>query len=157
MKHIRTFQIFVVVSTLSYIVWFYFPYISERLANPLYLEIERGVRQYAGLGALLPVHHPLYSGTWFGLWLVASLGLFFFQNWARHLFLTLYVLCIVLVPFSGFSGQGALESFLGELTTVLDGAILAMAYLSPLADGFKHVPNSALNRTRGKRRRAPVS
>lgn len=157
MKHLRIFQVFVVVSILSYISWFFFPYISERFANPLYLEIEDGLRQYAGLGALLPVHHPLYFGTWFGLWLIASLGLFFFQNWARHLFLALYVLSTVLILFSGFSGQGAWENVLSQLTTVMDGAILAMAYLSPLSEAFKHTPNSALNRTRGKRRRAPVS
>ncbi len=157
MKQIRLFQVFVIASTFSYVVWFFFPYISGRLANPLYLEIEQQVGQYAGLGALLPVHHPFYYGTWFSLWLIASLGLFFFQNWARHLFLFLYVLGTLLTLVSGFSAQGPMENFFGGISTVLDGAILAMAYLSPLADGFRTTPGSALNRTHGKRRRAPAS
>ena len=148
MKHIRIFQVFVILATVSYVAWFFFPYISEHFANTLYRDIENRLGQYDGFGAVLPVHHPLYYGTWFGSWLVASLGLIFFQNWARHFFLFLYVLGIALTPLGGFSVQGPLENVFGQMTAVLDGAILAMAYLSPLADGFKTAPNSALNRTR---------
>ncbi len=146
MGQIRLFQIFVVTATVSYVVWFFFPYISAGLANPLYLEIEQRAGEYAGFGALLPVHHPLYYGTWLGLWLIASVGLFFFQNWARHLFLILYVVGTLLIPLSGFSAQGPMENFFGQIATVLDGAILALAYLSPLAQNFQNkAPNTAHN------------
>ncbi len=154
MRHVRIFQVFVVVSILSYSLWFFFPNLSQHFANELYRDIAFRLGEYNGFGALLPVHHPLYYGVWFGLWLIASIGLFFFQNWARYLFLCLYVLVIVLAPFSGFSVKGPLEGFFSELITVLDGAILAMAFLSPLAAGFAKSPIPPLNRTRADKARA---
>jgi hypothetical protein len=154
MKHIRLFQALVVVSTLSYSLWFFFPYIVQHLANDLYRDIASRLGQYDGYGAFLPVHHPLYYWPWFGFWLIASIGLFFFQNWAKNLFLFLNVLGLVLAPLGGFSVRGPLASLLAELTTVLDGAILALAYLSPLAAAFATSPNPPLNRTRADDARA---
>jgi hypothetical protein len=154
MRHIRLFQTLVVISTLSYVLWFFFPHISQWFANDLYRDVASRLGQYDGLGALLPIHHPLYYVPWFTFWLIASIGLFFFQNWARYLFLFLYVLSLALAPFSGFSVKGPLESFFGEITAVLDGAILAMAYLSPLSAAFTRSPNPPLNRTRADDARA---
>jgi hypothetical protein len=107
------------------------------LTNVLYQDIESALGQYNGFGAVLPVHQPLYYGTWFGLWLIASVALIFLQNWARYLFLWLYALDVVLLLFSGFTVQGPVENSLTQLIAVLDGAILAMAYFSPLAEYFK--------------------
>jgi len=154
MKQTRLFQTLVVVSTLSYVLWFFFPYLTPYFANDLYREIASRLGQYDGFGAILPVHHPLYYGPWFAFWLSASIGLFFFQNWARYLFLFLHVVGLVLVLVGGFSVRGPLENFFGALTAVLDGAILAMAYLSPLAAGFAKPPNPPLNRTRADDARA---
>lgn len=137
MNLVRTFRVFVILATASYVLWFFFPSLSQYLANSLYQEIEGALNQYSGFGAALPIHHPLYYGTWFGLWLITSAALIFFQNWARYLLLLLYVLDIVLLPFSGFTVQGPVENSLVQLTAVLDGAILAMAYFSPLAERFK--------------------
>jgi hypothetical protein len=150
MRQIRVFQILVVLSTLTYLSWFFFPNVLEYFANSTYLEIQYRLGRYNGFGAFLPVHHPLYYGTWFGLSLLASIGVFFFQNWGRHLLLSLYALGVLLSLLSGFSVQGPVENFLGQLTVVLDGAVLAMAYFSPLAKHFS--PNPAFNPDARKRR-----
>lgn len=134
---VRMFRVFVVLATAAYIFWFFFPYLSPFLANALYQEIQSTLGHYNGFGAALPVNHPLYYGTWFGLWLIASVSLMLFQNWARHLFLWLYAFAVVLMPFSGFTVQGPVENLLSQLIAVLDGAILAMAFFSPLAEHFR--------------------
>lgn len=133
MIRIRTFQILVVVATMCYVVWFFLPY------WPIYLtETEQRMTEVSGYGALLPVQHPIYYGTWFALWVVAAVGLMFIQNWARHLYLALSMLGLALVPFSGFIVQPPLDTLFSNANLLLDGVILGIAYLSPLADSFNN-------------------
>lgn len=132
MMRIRTFQILVIAATACYVVWFLLPY------WPFYLtETEQQMTEVSGYGAVLPVEHPLYYSTWFALWIIAGLGLVFLQNWARHLFLVLSLLGPALAPFSGFVVQPPLDGLFANASALLDGVILAVAYLSPLADSFR--------------------
>lgn len=151
MNNVRLFQVLVVSSTAVYVVWFLLPYLSGHLS-----EDEYRLAEFNGYGAILPVQNVLYYGAWFGFWLISALGLFFFQNWGRHLFLVLCVLGPALAPFSGFSVQAPIDALFSTANLLLDGAILAMAYLSPLSKSFKAVksnngfpPMSALRRWRG--------
>lgn len=132
MIRIRTFQILVAAATACYVVWFLLPYWVGALT-----ETEQRLAAYSGYSALLPVQHPLYYGVWFALWLIAALGLVFLQNWARHLFLALSLLGIALAPFSGFVVQPPLDGLFANASALLDGAILAIAYLSPFAASFE--------------------
>ena len=131
MNRLRTFQILVVAATVCYVVWFFLPFWSNYLTD-----IEHRVASHTGYGALLPIDHPLYHGTWFALSLIAALGLIFIQNWARHLYLALSILGLVSAPFSGFVIQPPLDTLFSSASLLLDGAILAIAYLSPLAASF---------------------
>lgn len=133
MIRIRTFQILVIAATACYVVWFLLPY------WPFYLtETEQRMVDVSGYGAVLPVEHPLYYSAWFALWMIAAFGLILLKNWARHLFLTLSVLGSALAPFSGFVIQAPLDGLFANTSALLDGAILAIAYLSPLADSFNN-------------------
>jgi hypothetical protein len=132
MNNIRLFQVLVLSSTTFFVVWFFLPFWSGYLSDDQYR-----LAEYNGYGAVLPVHHALYYGTWFGLWLIAALGLYFFQNWARHLFLALSFLNLALAPFSGFAVQAPIDVLFSATVSILDGAILAMAYLLPLSANFK--------------------
>lgn len=136
MNNIRFFQMLVVSSTVIYIIWFFLPYWSGHLS-----EDEYRLTEFAGYGAILPVHHVLYYSAWFGFWLISALGLFFFQNWARHLYLALSLLSLVTAPFSGFLVQTPVDTLLANANLLLDGALLAVAYLTPLAASFKAKPN----------------
>ena len=128
MSRIRTFQILVIAATACYLVWFLLPYGAS--------EFDQKVQSYSGYGAVLPVHHPLYYGTWLALSLIAAVGLFFTQNWSRHLYLALALLACALAPFSGFSITSALDTMFVNANLILSGAVLAVAYLSPLAGNF---------------------
>ena len=121
-----------VVSTVIYVVWFFLPFWPGYLS-----EDAHQLAEYAGYGAILPVDHALYYGAWFGLWLIAAIGLIFFQNWARHLYLALSLLNPALAPFSGFMVQPPIDALFFATNLLLDGAILAMAYLTPMSDSFK--------------------
>ena len=142
MKNIRLFQVFVVLTSAAYVVWFFLPYWSSYLPDQ-----EQRLADHNGYGADIPTHFLIY-GTWFCLWLIAALGLFFFQNWARHLFLALSLVGLAMAPFSGFVVQPPIDALFSTINLLLDGAILAMAYLSPLSVCFlTNVPNKALQPT----------
>ena len=132
MNNVRIFQLLVISSTVFYIVWFFLPYLSGYLSDD-----ESRLAEYSGYGAILPVHHVLYHSVWFGLWLISALGLFFFENWARHLYLALSLLSLVAAMFSGFVVHAPVDALFLNAIILLDGAILAIAYLTPLAASFK--------------------
>lgn len=139
MNNVRIFQVLVISSFVIYVAWFFLPYWSFQLSD-----FEQRLMEYDGYGADLPVTHFLFYGAWFVLWSVATLGLFFFKNWGRHLFLTCTLLGLAMTPFSGFLVQDPLDALLSTINLLLDGAILAMAYLLPLSKSFlKHAGDRA--------------
>lgn len=129
MNLIRTFRILVAAATACYVVWFLLPYGAS--------DLEQRIAEYSGHGAVLPIHHSFYYGAWFTLWLVAALGLVLLHNWGRHLYLALSLLGIVVTPFSGYLIQPPLDTMFSSANLLLDGVVLAMAYLSPVAASFK--------------------
>lgn len=145
MTQIRAFQALVIASTACYVAWFFLPYWSDYLTDT-----EQRMTEVSGYGALLPIQHPIYYSIWFGLWIVAALGLIFVQNWARHLYLALTLLTLSLTPFSGFIVQAPLDTLFSNANLLLDGAVLAVAYLSPLAASFDQATRN--NRPRKNRR-----
>jgi len=125
------FRWLIVISTLAYLVLFFTP------AIPLQLSAEVLVfRAQSGYGATLP------AVAWFPYaflvaFLIANAGLFFFQIWARTVFLALYVLVLILRFVQGITVQLPLENFLGEVVALADGAILALSFSSPLTSYFR--------------------
>lgn len=131
MNNVRVFQILVISSFAIYVAWFLLPYWPGYLSD-----FEQRLSGHNGYGSDLPIDHALFYGGWFGLWLVTSLGLLFLQNWAKHLFLALSLLGLAIVPFSGFVVQPPVDALFFMANLLLDGAILAKAYLSPLSATF---------------------
>lgn len=68
---------------------------------------------------------------------VGIVGLYFFKPWARSLSFLLTVAGTPVAAFAGPTLVSGLESTLWEISTLLWGAILALAYYSPVADGFR--------------------
>ena len=134
MNNNRLFQVLVLTSTAFYVIWFFLPHWYGYLSYEQYR-----LTEYSGYGAILPINHVLYYGTWFGLWLIAAVGLYFFRNWARHLYLALSFAHLALAPFSGFVVEPPLDFLFSATSLLLDGAILAMAYLLPLSANFKQL------------------
>ncbi len=92
-------------------------------ADALFYEIAFGIRKY------LPA-----------VYIVAAIGLFFFTWWGRWLFAACYAVGLVVTIIGGFTVSPALDSAIFLLVTLVDGAILGLAFLSPLSKHFERVP-----------------
>ena len=69
-------------------------------------------------------------------WLVGLVGLFRFKVWGRSLSLYSTVASVLVYPLMGSSLSWGVESSLYESSTMLWGAILAIAYFSPVSARF---------------------
>jgi len=70
-------------------------------------------------------------------------GLYLFRRWARTLSTVLTVLVWPLLLFTGPSVQSALEVVLSDVTSVLWGALLALAWASPVSRRFGGQPDAS--------------
>jgi hypothetical protein len=73
------------------------------------------------------------------LWLVILTGMWFFQRWARLIFVLLVALALVTSPFRAhysFSTPPSFAHAIGIFMLLLTGAIVAMSFLPPVRDCF---------------------
>jgi hypothetical protein len=73
---------------------------------------------------------------------VGSIGLFLRRRWGRTLMSTSTVALFMAIPFAGVDVGWGLESFFGELNTLLLGAILAVAYFTPSVEPADPAPTA---------------
>jgi hypothetical protein len=97
--------------------------------------------KYGGHGAHVAMNHPVI----FGLYLLpfpAFIAAYFFKNWGRYLLLAFLSIALLGSFFFGVSISGPPETFFGYAASLLDGAILGLAFLSPLKERFAKRGNS---------------
>lgn len=88
-----------------------------------------------GLGAVIPGGDFTYWGTLL-VWLLLSVGLFFYNGIARVGFVAFYALSLVLGLLYGIQIHTPYESTISSLIGLADGAIIAMVYLTTIASKF---------------------
>jgi len=72
-------------------------------------------------------------------WLVILTGMWFFQRWARFIFVLLLVVALVKSPFEAHDYVSSLPSYaqtIGIFALLSTGAIIAMSFLPPVRDCF---------------------
>jgi hypothetical protein len=128
---VRLFRALVIISTGSYLIWFFQLLLGGRLISPGVW----GALAWEDYGAVLQIPPGL---TWlFMLFSVAvAVGLYRFSKSARIVFTMMMAFSALLALLSGVSVQTAFGSFLGHIGALADGAILVMAYTSPLKEEF---------------------
>ena len=128
---LRLFQAMVVASTVIGLLLFVWPYLpipmSERMA---------AFRSYGGAGALAPAATTIVFFVAQPLWIVSAIGLYFLRWWGRLMLVGTYVLTMLASLLGGIWVQLPWESFLGTIATLMDGAVLALAFLPPLSGHF---------------------
>ena len=92
---------------------------------------------YDGYNAIINSNLANFYYLPLGLSLIASVGLFFLQNWARFLFLILWLYGWIATLLFGVRISLPITGFIGMTITTLDGIILALIFLTPMADSFK--------------------
>ena len=129
---IQIFRILIVISTLSYAVFVFLPYLDESFLT----QQEIDVLTWSKYEALIIFPDWL---SWFliYIWLPLAIGMWFFNRLARTAYLCLSIFFLVFSAFSGLFVSTGLEIMLYQATAFLDGAIITMAYLTNLNDEFK--------------------
>ena len=67
----------------------------------------------------------------------SSVGLYLFRSWGRPLAVGTTLAGVALLPFAGAVADSGLASAMAELSSMLWGAVLAVAYFSSLSKNFK--------------------
>ncbi|HWV19046.1 MAG TPA: hypothetical protein VNZ68_10775 [Rhodocyclaceae bacterium] len=132
MGRIYIFQRLVIASTAIFLAWSFLPYapiehvpeVSELLA-------------WHGYGALIQLPYPLAPLLLGFVKVMSSIGLYFLRPWGRWLLLSLLLINVSLQPFYGLTVGAPLDSFFGSLLGLLDGAILGLAFLSPISEAMR--------------------
>lgn len=131
MKLPRTFQTLIAAAWLLQLFNCVLP-IQSWYADP----VSSRIMSVDGYGSTLSLGIPFLNV--FPLWafLFATVGMFFFKNWGRYLYLALWTYGWCSTLLFGIRVILPLQGFLGMALGTLDGAILALAFLSPLRAAF---------------------
>jgi hypothetical protein len=128
MTYLRKYQLTVVASLLLYVAWIVAPLIS----GPLPMEYNEAFKwsMYGG-------QHWVSDGRFFliGLLLkvVVSFGLLLLLSWARWMMLALAAFNVFIIFNSGLLLGVPIDNLIAYLLTLSEGAILALLFLSPIA------------------------
>jgi hypothetical protein len=124
----KLFRALLIISTVSYfITWFHPYFVSGHLQYAL---------AWQGYGAILTLPTSVY---WLSmlLWIATAVGMWMFVKSARYLYTALLVFFVLLEFFSGVNVKTGFGSFFGAITNMSDGALLIIAYLSPVKEKFE--------------------
>jgi hypothetical protein len=130
---VRLFQMMVVVSTLTGLFVFGWPFLPLQIAQELLV-----FREQAGAGAISPALSGFVFLVLQPLWILSALGLCFFKRWARPLFIGTYLLSAIASLIGGLVIWLPWEAVLVTFATLIDGAVFVLAYLPPLSTYFAH-------------------
>jgi hypothetical protein len=130
---IRLFQCMVVASALLGILFFVLPY----LPMPISADVATLRTEATWADAISPMVSYFIFMALQPVWIILAFGLCFFKWWARPLLVTAYVLGAVGNLLGGLSLWMPWESILFTASTLLDGAVLALAFLPPLSAYFE--------------------
>ena len=128
----HAFQAFVVISVTTYLIWVGLPWLdSDFISDEAW-----AARGYSGAGAVLITPKSIF---WLNvlLQIPLSIGLYCFSTTARSIWITFTVFYLGFDLLDGVNCGSAVDGFLWNASRLADGAILGLAYFSPLKERFK--------------------
>lgn len=129
---IKIYRTLVIVSLMSFGLYMGLPYFDAAFLN----EDEIKVLAWGGYGSIIT--YPQWLGWVLTfVWIPIAIGMVFFYPIARKVYVLLTVVFIVMNPLSGLMVLTGLQAMVYEITTLLDGAILTMAYFTSINEEFK--------------------
>lgn len=133
------FRTIVVVATGAFILEWTLPFYDYLWFD----QEELDLLSWAGHKAIISPPLLVYW-LMFAAWLVLSVGLFFYIRLARSLFVIYMVISFILIPLFGYNILSPLYIFLYATGNLLDGAIIAIAYLTSVNEKFDQKPGLGL-------------
>jgi len=144
------FRYLVLLSIALYAVWFIIPYFSAQL----YSSDTYDALSWAGFGATFSFEIlTVISYGFLAMFGVVSLGLIYFKNWARLGFSVLIAFSVLAPIIYGISVETEVESFLGQVITLVDGVLLALMYFSSISSEFDNSHNKRMQSDAAEPRR----
>lgn len=127
----KLFRYVVIISITLFVLYWLLPFVEHYWLTEEQLQVSN----YANWGSYIPYHPVIYWGL-FVIWIVISVGLFFFVRLARTAFVIMNVLTIAAGFFWGFRVLTPASAVVSDLVVLTDGVILTMAFLGSIASKF---------------------
>lgn len=128
---VKLFRILVATSTITFVLAAFSPRLNWGAVWPETSDLLR----HDGSMAIMPLPTFVVALLML-LWVSVAVGLWQFNRHARLSFLLLTAMSVVLTALGGISVQLPFEVVLEYAVALMDGAIVAMAYFSPVAEKF---------------------
>ncbi|MBK7548241.1 MAG: hypothetical protein IPI20_10605 [Rhodoferax sp.] len=132
MNQNRLFRVLVTCNWFLQLLLYLLP-LSSWYADPM---IEK-LMALDGYGAIANWTNPIIAHVPIVGFLVASIGLLFFSNWARYLYLALWLCGWFATLLFGFRVSAPTQGFIGMAIGTIDGMVLYLSFLSALRASFK--------------------
>ena len=132
MTRLSAFRLLVVVSVVFYLAWMLLPYAPREFPPTV-----RDLLVSGGYGGSPWVVSPTFYLSLGAAKVAASVGLFWLQSWGRWLLLAVVVIGLASAAFAGISVSVPLDNIVAYCATLTDGAILAIAFCSPIAEALR--------------------
>jgi hypothetical protein len=130
----NVFKILLCINFIVYLLWFFFPFFWMDVYS---YEIVKALN-WSGYEAFLDATtRTIIAYSFFIIYIIAFIGVYFFKKWARNLFLITLIISISLTLFYGTYVAGIYEVMLAEILNISDGMLIAMMYFSNLKNNFK--------------------
>jgi hypothetical protein len=128
---LRLFQAMVVASALIGVLLVVWPFLPIPIAERM-----TAFRAQLSAGALAPAASNIAFLIAQPLYILSAIGLYFLRWWGRLVFVGTYILTLLATLAGGMWVQLPWESFLATVVTLMDGAVLVLAFLPPLSVHF---------------------
>ena len=128
----KYFRILIIVAASIYVVFYSLPYFNFMWLNQESLEF----LSKSGNNSILTMPYALVNAL-YALWLINSVGLYFYYPISRKVFIILLVISLTLIPFVGNVAFSPIEALLITTTNTIEGALLILMYFTSVKVKFE--------------------
>lgn len=135
MNHLQAFRFSICGSLICFLISFVLPYAD----TALYSEATIDLLQENGYLSIVSLP-PAISFIFLIVWVALARGMWVFHSRARTAYLGMMILTTLLTPFEGFRVESPIEALCLDIALMFDGAVMALAYFSPVKNEFSTTP-----------------
>ena len=130
MKLETVYRAAIISGALAYILFWFMPYTYGYFDGEI-----QAILSYTGYASIISFNETT-GWLLFFMFLACSFGMFFYRKIFRTAFLMLIIFTTTLIPLLGLAVMTSVDTLFINITNIMDGVALAMAYFSPIKDKF---------------------
>ena len=128
----KAFRILIIIAALIYVVFYSLPYFDFMWLSKETLEF----LSLRGNNSFITLPYSVVN-LLYGLWLINSIGLYFYLPISRKVFIILLALSLILLPFVGYVAFSPFEALLITISNTIEGALLILMYFTSVKAKFE--------------------